>query len=217
MNRDQVEALVRMIKEVCPQQQVNGFTVDTWHAMALSDVDYADGVAALRKLAGQQRFIALADLVGAVKAIRSARIEHDVDNAITPITEGSAGGFLAELRRRTGAAAELRQVPPVRLVKEISPPKYVGKPGQAGFEVTDRRPEMDDIRARLQSVARAAQGPEPDRELTRARALLALVEDRETWEQRAREALGSAAKDRDVAIKAAALVRDHDRARQEAS
>ncbi|MBO2461650.1 hypothetical protein [Actinomadura violacea] len=161
---------------------------------------------------GRRPFIMPADVIKRVKAAREAAIAHDVQNAIAPITRTEANGFIAELRARTGQAAEVRRPPACDLPKEITPPKYVGKPGQAGFEVAEPRPETAEVRRQLKTIRHRPAAADEDRELGHARALLALVPDRDEWEAKAVEALGGAAESRAVTLKAAELLREHDRA-----
>lgn len=139
MNRSEALALLRMVKAVCPSQQIDQYTPDAWH-MALDDITPADALAAVRKLSrrelepGQSNYIEPGHIRGEVRKIRSRR--HAKHPVVDPPLELSAiadlpalirveHAFRAEVNNRIGdgenitaeVAAEIGR----RLMAELAP------------------------------------------------------------------------------------------------
>lgn len=73
MDKAQAVTLTRLVKAMCPAQQIDEYTPDAWYEGALKAMDYDDAKAAVLTLSSQLRFIALADIAGEVKRVRRAR------------------------------------------------------------------------------------------------------------------------------------------------
>lgn len=74
MNAAEAVTLVRLVKGICPAQQIDTYTPDAW-ALVLADIRYEDAQPAVIELAKRQPFISLSDIVGEVKRVRKLRIQ----------------------------------------------------------------------------------------------------------------------------------------------
>lgn len=72
MNQDEIAALTRLIKAICPAQKFDEYTPDAW-LLVLDDVTLEAAVAALKPLARTHRFIAPADIAEHIRTERAKR------------------------------------------------------------------------------------------------------------------------------------------------
>lgn len=73
MNDQEIAALIRMVKALCPAQRFDEYTPDAW-LLVLDEVSFADARDALKPLALEQPFIAPTDIAKHVKRARNERI-----------------------------------------------------------------------------------------------------------------------------------------------
>lgn len=66
--------LVRLVKGICPAQQLDEYTPDAW-ATVLEDTSFDDAKSAVISLARQKPFIALSDICIEVKRVRAKRFD----------------------------------------------------------------------------------------------------------------------------------------------
>lgn len=66
--------LVRLVASLCPAMRVEEHTAEAWH-LVIGDIDAEDAVAAVRAIAARKPFIAPADIVEQVAAIRARRLD----------------------------------------------------------------------------------------------------------------------------------------------
>lgn len=85
MDKAQALTLTRLVKGMCPAQQVDRYTPDAWYEAGLKDMEYEDAKAAVMALGTKIRFIALSDISDEVKLIRRARF-----NGVRPDILGAA-------------------------------------------------------------------------------------------------------------------------------
>jgi hypothetical protein len=103
MNDDQVAALIRMVKALCPAQRFDEYTPDAW-LLVLDDIPFEAAVAALKPLARSCRFIAPADIADEIRRQRAARPDSKtLDEALTvpDADPDDVRGYLAALRAGT--------------------------------------------------------------------------------------------------------------------
>lgn len=67
--------LARLVKSVAPAQAFDEFTPDVWHAL-LSSLRFEDAAEAVRRVAQRQAFIAPADIIAEVRALRRGRLDR---------------------------------------------------------------------------------------------------------------------------------------------
>lgn len=67
--------LTRLVKAIAPAQRFDEYTSDAWHTL-LSDTEFSDATEAVRRIGRRQPFIAPADIIGEVRAIRRDRLDR---------------------------------------------------------------------------------------------------------------------------------------------
>lgn len=112
MNLEETTLLCKAIATLAPVQRFEPDTPSFW-AVILADVAYDDARQAILNLARRQPFIAPADIIGEVRAIRWERLEGA--DRITPDADpDDVSAYLAELRSIRGDVAAGRREPPPR-------------------------------------------------------------------------------------------------------
>lgn len=107
MNDQEIAALLRMVKALCPAQKFDEYTPDAW-LLVLDDVPIEDAVATLKPLARTHRFIAPADIAEAIRAQRAVRPDvRSVDEAtqVPDADPDDVPAYLAALRAGASRAA----------------------------------------------------------------------------------------------------------------
>jgi hypothetical protein len=89
VNEEEIAALLRMVKALCPAQRFDEFTPDAW-LLVLDEVSFADARDALKPLALAQPFIAPTDIAKHVRRVRNERIgrlPQPVPNEVPGVNE----------------------------------------------------------------------------------------------------------------------------------
>ena len=113
MTLEEVVKLCRLVKALCPSQQLDRYTPDAW-ALTLGHLDYDDAKTAVAKLAstetepGKARYIEPGHIIGGVRRIREARLTRMPDPPIEVRDDTRA--FLAWERRTRDEIASGRPV-----------------------------------------------------------------------------------------------------------
>jgi hypothetical protein len=95
--------LCAVISQMCPAQKLDEYTPDAWHPL-LAAYPYADCLAAAQGAAATGPFVAVADVVQGVRAIRAERLARTPEP--TPLADADdPGAYRAELAARRAAVA----------------------------------------------------------------------------------------------------------------
>lgn len=100
MNDQEIAALLRMVKALCPAQKFDEYTPDAW-LLVLDDIPLPDAVAALKPLARTNRFIAPADIAEHIRAQHAQRPDvRSVDEAaqVPDADPDDPAAYIAALR-----------------------------------------------------------------------------------------------------------------------
>ena len=101
MNLTEATTLLRVVKAICPSQQIDDWTAEAWE-MALWDITAADAMAAVRSMArrelepGKARYIEPGHIRHAVRKLRDDRLTNHP--AVEPPPDLSPAAYL-EWRR----------------------------------------------------------------------------------------------------------------------
>ena len=118
MTLEEVVKLCRLVKALCPSQQLDRYTPDAW-ALTLGHLDYADAKTAVAKLAstetepGKARYIEPGHIIGGVRRIREARLTRMPDPPFE--VRDDARAFLAWERRTRDEIASGRRPAPTEV------------------------------------------------------------------------------------------------------
>lgn len=163
MNVSEAEKLGAAVRSLAPSQKFEPDTHIVW-ASVMSDVAYADALQAIGRLGRRQTYIAPADIIAEVRAIRCERLDG-VDSITPEADPDDVPAYLAELRRiRTDVANGRREIPAQSAIGSADLPAVV----RAAIDAAMPRPE-EALRARNEAVRQAE-------EAERARQIAALAE-----------------------------------------
>lgn len=108
MNLQEIAALGRKVRAVCPAQRVDADTPEAWAAL-LADVAYDDALEAVYHLGRSQQWIAPSDIIREVKRLRAARRRLVVVPAPAPEDADVPARYIARIRASVAAAAQGQQ------------------------------------------------------------------------------------------------------------
>lgn len=100
MNDQEVGALIRIVKALCPAQKFDEFTPDAW-LLVLDDIPLPDAVAALKPIARTNRFIAPTDIVDELRRQRAQRPDTATVKEATTVPDADpddVAAYIAALR-----------------------------------------------------------------------------------------------------------------------
>ena len=108
MDRSQAVDLVEYVRSLCPSQHFSEMTPIAW-ADVLSDYSLPECQAAARKLAAGKPFIAPSEIIGEVKAVRTARlVALPPENVVPNVDPDFPAEYAAEQRAIANAIADGR-------------------------------------------------------------------------------------------------------------
>lgn len=137
MNRQETVQLTHIVLNLCPQQQINEYTPDSWYPV-LGDLDFADCCTAVQSLGRAQVFIAPAEIRAEVRRMRSERIARSVIPAPPPELADDPRAYQRALQDATKQAADGQGIPATNQTPAIT----AGEPPRRQIPVSADTPTL---------------------------------------------------------------------------
>ena len=176
MTPTEVVELTAFVSQASPSQKIDEFTSDAWYDL-LDDIPFADGLAAAKRVARRQPYIAPADIRAEVRIIRRERLDHADSSYTPPVGEQSFSEYQRGLLRHRRAVGDGAEIPaPLRLAavpkpRELDavfrrPPAVKAETTSEPIPLAPRRPISEESKreaARLlaEAARAAAEGRDP--------------------------------------------------------
>lgn len=112
MDKAQAITLTRLVKAMCPAQQIDEYTPDAWYEGGLKNWGYDDAKNAVITLSTQLRFIALSDIAIEIKRVRRGRLEAAGPTVLAAgVDADDVSAYLVKHRADVKAIADGAAVP----------------------------------------------------------------------------------------------------------
>lgn len=184
MNRQETVRLTHVVMNLCPQQQINEYTPDSWHPV-LGDLEFGDCCTAVQNLGRTQVFIAPAEVRAEVRRMRGERISRSLIAAPPAELCDDPRAYQKALQEGIRQAADGHGDPVTG-----QPPAVVGDNPRRQISVREDLPSLRDGIAGLQrALPRPRPATIPDEQRALEQAELARAE------RQAREAAAEPASD----------------------